>query len=60
MKNIITTLLITLLLAQNTLAAIQAEVSYAQFTTPDNKPYLETYLYIGGKSLTFTKQNNAA
>lgn len=57
MKNILI-LLVATFMAQTAMAAVQAELSYAQFTTPNNKPYIETYLYVGGKSLSFVKQAN--
>ena len=57
MKRILTILFLlltgTVFLTGQTL---QAFMSYADFDTPDNKPYLETYLVINGQSLKYTLQ----
>lgn len=34
---------------------LQAYLSYSIFNTPENKPYLETYLVVNGKTLTHLK-----
>lgn len=37
---------------------VRAYFNYAAFNTPDNKPYIETYMSIVGKSVTFKKNQN--
>lgn len=39
-------------------ANLRAYLSYSTFYSPEHGPYLETYLSIQGKSLTFIKNNN--
>ncbi|MEJ2595649.1 MAG: GWxTD domain-containing protein [bacterium] len=52
MKNIIATLAVLLLILTGIRAeSLQAYLSYAVFNTPDNTPYLETYLVVNGKTL---------
>lgn len=36
---------------------LRAYLSYGTFSTPENKPYIETYLNIYGKSLVFVKND---
>ncbi len=52
------TIIISLLISTGYLSAqnLQAFMSYADFNTPDNKPYIETYLVINGQSLTWMLQ----
>ncbi len=44
-----------LLLSLSTLSAqnVQAFLNYSVFNTPDNRPYIETYMNISGRSLTY-------
>ena len=37
---------------------IQAYLSYAVFNTPDNKPYIETYLIVNGNTLHYISKGN--
>jgi GWxTD domain-containing protein len=39
-------------------ASLRAYLSYSTFYSPEHGPYLETYLSIQGKSLTFIKNDN--
>lgn len=39
---------------------LRAYLSYGAFATPDNKPFIETYLSILGKSLVFEKNSNGS
>lgn len=50
-------LLAVLLGSLSVQAAIQGEFKYAIFQTPDNKSYVETYLFVEGKSLVFKKND---
>ncbi|MBL7786380.1 MAG: GWxTD domain-containing protein [Chitinophagales bacterium] len=50
-------LLAVLLGSLSAQAAIQGEFDYAIFQTPDSKGYIETYLFVEGKSLVFKKND---
>ncbi|TND07482.1 MAG: hypothetical protein FD123_3192 [Bacteroidetes bacterium] len=53
-------LLPALLLTAGSLAAqeISANLTLSAFNTPENKPYIETYLSVIGNSIVYTKQPN--
>ena len=59
-KHLIISLFIIFLLSSITLTAknIQAFLSYATFSSPDNGPYIETYLSVVGNSVVFKKNAN--
>lgn len=57
MKKIISLFLLGMLL-QNANAQVTAFFSRCAFNTPDNKPYMETYISVLGNSVLFNKNAN--
>lgn len=53
---------LSLLFAPATLEAenLQAYLSYSVFNTPDNQPYIETYLAVKGSSVTHIKRSDGS
>ncbi len=59
MKRIIATSLFTIFIIAGLQAvSLQAYLSYAIFNTPDNQPYIETYLVVNGKTLKHALQED--
>ncbi|MBI4947610.1 MAG: GWxTD domain-containing protein [Bacteroidetes bacterium] len=57
MKKIIIFLLVGIL-SENANAQIAAYFSHCAFNTPDNKPYVETYISVFGNSVSFKANEN--
>ena len=61
MKKIIATILFVIFaFAGMQAGSLQAYLSYAVFNTPENKPYIETYLVVNGKTLNHGALDNGA
>ncbi len=58
MKKFITFILLLTLGIAGYSKTLQVYISYAAFNTPNNKPYLETYMSVIGNSVAFAKTDN--
>lgn len=58
MKKIITLALLLTLGFVSYGKTLQVYISYATFNTPDNKPYIETYISVIGNTVAFEKTEN--